>query len=227
MDALSLGEHSLDPDCSTGNREPITVAFVNNMPDAAVRSSERQFCGLLKAGADGLDVEVRNYVCRDVPRSEIARQTFLQHYRNIEELFDGPVDGLIVTGAEPRGSTLTEEPFWPCLARLIDWAEDNTFSTIWSCLAAHAAAFRLSGVSRKPMPAKLSGLYECSKTLDHPLTAGAPQSWYVPHSRYNDLPVEELDGRDFQPITTIGAGLRYLCQTQQQHVCLFSGASRV
>ena len=206
-----------------GSGERLTIAFVNNMPDAAVRSSERQFCGLLKAAAGGLDVDVKNYVCADVPRTEIARQTFLQNYRNLEELFDEPVDGLIVTGAEPRAASIDGEPYWPSLARLIDWAGANTVSTIWSCLAAHAAVYRLSGIARKPMGAKLSGLYECSKTLDHSLTAGTPQSWRVPHSRYNDLRAEELMAADFQPITTMNAGFDTFISLQGSLFVFFQG----
>ncbi len=223
MDGVYLSKHSLDADYGTGNADNITIAFVNNMPDAAVRSSERQFYGLLKAGAGGIELDLRGYVCLDVPRSDIARQTFLQNYRDIEELFDGPVDGLIVTGAEPRGASLPEEPFWPCLARLVDWAEQNTISAIWSCLAAHAAAFRLSGVARKPMPDKLSGLYECSKTISHLLTAETPQSWRVPHSRYNDLPAEELQESGFQPVTSIGAWLDTFVNQNNSMFVFFQG----
>jgi homoserine O-succinyltransferase len=223
MGALSREEHSKGVNRCMGSGERVSIAFVNNMPDAAIRSSERQFYGLLKAASGDLDVDVRRYTCPDVPRTEGAREAFLQHYSDIDELFDSPVDGLIVTGAEPRSASLTEEPFWPSLARLIDWADGNTISTIWSCLAAHAAVFRLSGVARRPMATKLSGLYECTKALDHPLTAGTPQSWRVPHSRCNDLPVAELNSEGFQPIVTIGAGIDTFISRRSSMFLFFQG----
>src|SRR6516165_3114202 len=120
-----------------GDGSRVVIAFVNNMPDAAIRSSERQFRGLLQAAAGGFEVVLKGYYCPEIPRSDVARTTFLQPYQEVNELWTSQIDGLIVTGAEPRADNITDEPFWPLLARLIDWAEENTVSAIWSCLAAH------------------------------------------------------------------------------------------
>ena len=101
----SLGEQSQITDPSAGNAERISIAFVNNMPDTAIRSSERQFYGLLKSASGIIDIDVTGYACMDVPRSDSARETLRKHYRDAEELFEGRVDGLIVTGAEPSSWT--------------------------------------------------------------------------------------------------------------------------
>lgn len=219
----SQQEQSQDINRSAENADRLSIAFVNNMPDAAIRSSERQFHGLLKAASGDLDVEMRRYVCMDAPRSDNAKETLLKHYRDVEELFDGHADGLIVTGAEPRSASLTEESCWPCLARLVDWAERNTLSAIWSCLAAHAAVYRLSGIERRRMASKLSGLYECKKALDHPLTAGMPESWRAPHSRFYDLAPAELPPEDFHPIVTVGAGLDTAVSRRSSMFVFFQG----
>src|SRR6516165_8889898 len=121
----------------------IVIGLVNNMPDPAIRATERQFGNLINAAAGNLDVKLRYFSLPDVPRSESARATFLRFYEDIDELWKGGVDGLIVTGAEPQTPELAHEPYWPALTRLIDWAEDNTISTIWSCLAAHAAVLHI------------------------------------------------------------------------------------
>ena len=223
MDVSVLEKGSQDPAYFTGQSDRVVIAFVNNMPDAAIRSSERQFKGLLQAGAGDFEVELKGFICPGIPRSDIARATFLQSYSDLEELWDSKIDGLIVTGAEPLASSISEEPFWPALADLIDWARENTVSTIWSCLAAHAAVYRLSGVSRRHMGRKLSGLFECSKSLEHPLVAGAPQKWLVPHSRYNDLPESELLSQDFLPLTTIGAGLDTFIRQDESLFVFFQG----
>ena len=63
------------------------------------------------------------------------------------------MDALIITGAEPRAEAICdEEPYWPALTRLIDWAEIGTISTLFSCLAAHAAVLHLDGIKRRPLP---------------------------------------------------------------------------
>ena len=51
------------------------------------------------------------------------------------------LDGLIVTGNEPKSKSLKDEPYWPALSQVIDWVRVHTYSTICSCRAAHAAVF--------------------------------------------------------------------------------------
>ncbi len=84
-------------------------------------------------------------------------------YADIADLGRLHIDGLIVTGAEPIAATLPEEPFWNDLTAIIDWAEANTRSAIWSCLAAHAAVLHLDGIERQRLDAKCSGIYDCAK----------------------------------------------------------------
>ena len=67
------------------------------------------------------------------------RRELAGRYRDIAELWDTPLDGLIVTATEPPAPRLQDEPYWPALTQLVDWARENTASTVWSCLAAHAA----------------------------------------------------------------------------------------
>src|SRR5271166_3172312 len=138
--------------------DSIVIGLVNNMPDAALRTTEGQFRALLSASAFGGSVCLRSFFLRDVPRSDRARSYLQQYHEPIANLWENPVDGLIVTGSEPRAPLLTDGPYWDSLARLVDWAEDHTVSTIWSCLAAHAAVLHLDGVHCQPLGGKLSGV---------------------------------------------------------------------
>ncbi len=130
---------------------------------------------------------------------------------------------MIVTGAEPRADNLAEEPCWPLLSRLADWAEENAISTLWSCLAAHAAVYHLSGVSRTPLAKKKSGLFECTPLPNHPLTAGLPESWLSPHSRQNELPEAELLEKGFQPLIKIPEGLDTFMMERKSLFIFFQG----
>ena len=42
----------------------------------------------------------------DVPRADATRTELADRYRDIAELWDTPLDGLIVTGTEPRAARL-------------------------------------------------------------------------------------------------------------------------
>ena len=181
-----------------GAGDSIVIGLVNNMPDAALRTTEGQFRSLLSASALGGSVRLRTFFLPDVPRSDRAKSYLQQCYEPIANLWENPVDGLVVTGTEPRAPALTDEPYWDSLARLVDWAEDHTVSTIWSCLAAHAAVLHLDGVHRQPLGGKLSGVFGCRKINQHPILAGVPTSWRVPHSRYNGLAGNHLGERGYQ-----------------------------
>jgi homoserine O-succinyltransferase/O-acetyltransferase len=112
-------------------------------------------------------------------------------------MFADRLDGLIVTGTEPRAPMLSDEPYWPTMTKVVDWAEDHTTSTIWSCLAAHAAVLHQDGIQRRRLGEKLSGVFECEKVADHEILSACPPQWCVPHSRYNDLSERELVSKGY------------------------------
>ena len=177
--------------------EPLTIGLVNNMPDAAFWSTEKQFIRLLSS-AEALLFRLRRFTLPEIPRSPAVAAYVTEHYEDIGVLWDDHLDGLIVTGTQPRQPNLTDEPYWRTLSRLVAWAEDRTYSSIWSCLAAHAAVRCLDGIDRQLLPRKLSGLYECAIAGDDGLMAFLPGHWQIPHSRYNGLQEDALTARGYQ-----------------------------
>jgi homoserine O-succinyltransferase len=181
-----------------GERDALVIGLVNNMPDAALESTEKQFRNLLGAASSGMPVRLRLLALPEVPRSNASRAQIAERYEDIAAVADEHMDGLIVTGTEPRALSLREEPFWPALGRLIDWADEHTASTIWSCLAAHAAVLYLDGIERRAFPRKLSGVFKCEKLADHGLVKEQPSKWFVPHSRHNGLAEDMLAARGYR-----------------------------
>jgi len=170
----------------------LTIGLVNNMPDTAVEATERQFLDLIRAATADVVVCLKLFSVPEVPRADRVRENLAERYRDISELCDARLDGLIVTGAEPRAAMLEDEPYWPTLAKLVAWARENTASTIWSCLAAHAAVLQADGIERKPLKEKQSGVFDCEVVAAHALMIGVPSRLRVPHSRYNGLPEPAL-----------------------------------
>lgn len=192
MPLLSFDPVAREPQLHSGDDQPIVIGLVNNMPSAALRITELQFCSLLSAAAGNIPVRLRLFYLPEIPRRDSERSFIDYGYKEIGELWAAHVDGLIVTGTEPRAAALVDEPYWPTLTKLVDWAEDHTVSTIWSCLAAHAAVLHIDGIHRCALGEKLSGIFECTKAENHTLMVSAPSRWRVPHSRYNGLPEEAL-----------------------------------
>jgi len=185
----------------SGERHHLVIGLVNNMPDGALDSTERQFRGLLHAASDNLSMSLRYFSLPGLPRGPQGQDYVSQRYENISELWSRPLDGLIVTGTEPRATLLEDEPYWPALRDLVDQVNDHAITTIWSCLAAHAAVFHMDGIRRRPLREKLSGVFECRKTIDHEIVAHAPSRWCVPHSRENELPEEELTSKGYRVVS--------------------------
>ena len=189
-----------------GETAVINVGLINNMPDAALQATERQFFSLLEAAAGSILVRLRLYSLPDVPRTEFGHQHVADRYWSIDDLWDSDLDGLIVTGREPQAADLREEPYWKTLTQVIDWAEDHTISSIWSCLVAHAALLHIDGIDRNPLGEKRFGLYECAKILDHPIMDGIPGSVPLPHSRWNDIQESNLTARGYDVLARSVSG---------------------
>ena len=173
-------------------RGRIDVGLVNNMPDGALKATERQFARLLAAASGSADVRLHLFALPGVPRGPEASGYIAARYGDLADLERRRLDGLIVTGAEPVAPSLTDEPYWASLTRVVDWAEHNTASTVWSCLAAHAAVLHLDGVARRRLPQKRFGLFDCASVAAEGLFDGAPPGMRIPHSRWNDLAEGDL-----------------------------------
>jgi homoserine O-succinyltransferase/O-acetyltransferase len=187
-----------------GNRvspECIEIGLVNNMPDAALRATERQFIDLLSAAAGDRVVRLHFFALAEIPRGDAEGARLRAAYAGTGELATIRLDGLIVTGCEPRAERLTDEPYWNSLADVVDWAEHNTVSTIWSCLAAHAAVLHLDGIDRRRLAKKRSGVFDCHAVADDPLLADVRTLLPVSHSRWNDLPERELTAHGYRVLT--------------------------
>jgi homoserine O-succinyltransferase/O-acetyltransferase len=179
----------------------LTIGLINNMPDSALQATERQFMRLLAAASGNNRVHFHCFSLPSVNRLPPAKWRVDTQYRDIADLDRVRIDGLIVTGAEPNAATLLEEPFWEDLTNIIDWAEANTRSTIWSCLAGHAAVLHCDGIARQRLETKCSGVYDCSKVTDDWLTANVPSSVKVAHSRVNELRASDLAAHGYQVLT--------------------------
>src|SRR5580692_1821942 len=127
----------------------LRIGLINNMPDAALQATERQFATLLGSAADGIPVRLSLYALPDVPRNYEGRLHIERYYSGLEDMWSDGLDALIVTGREPRTQNLMAEPYWRSLTEVLEWAKENTHSTVWSCLAAHAAVLHSDGLARR------------------------------------------------------------------------------
>lgn len=179
----------------------LTIGLINNMGDGALEATERQFLSLLESASEGVTVELSLYALPGVSRNEFGTSHIAKFYSGTETLWGKSLDGIIVTGREPLSPNLRDEPYWESFTKVLEWAKDNTYATVWSCLAAHAAALYMDGIGRVRSANKLFGVFDCQRVSDHPLAEGTSSSFRLPHSRWNGLPEDALKGSGYSILT--------------------------
>jgi homoserine O-succinyltransferase len=202
----------------------LTIGLINNMPDAALKATERQFMKLLQAAAGPRRIRFHCFSLPTVKRSPEAKWHVESEYCDLSDLRRQRFDGLIVTGAEPIAAELRQEPYWHDLTELIDWAKTNTRSTIWSCLAAHAAVLHLDGIERRRLPAKCHGVFDCEPVTPDTLTRDTPIPLKVSHSRLNEIAERDLAEAGYQVLTrSAEAGVDIFARRYASRFVFFQG----
>ena len=181
--------------------EPLRIALINNMPDSALEDTEVQFFELLESAAGEIPVSLKLYSLPELPRGEAGEQHLRNFYHGIGELLKSRFDGMIMTGTEPRQPDLRNEPYWPALAEVLEWAERNTASTVLSCLAAHAGVLHSDGIPRTGSATSSLAYSNTRKLGDHALTSNAGDMMRIPHSRWNEVRADALTARGYEVLT--------------------------
>lgn len=198
------------------------MGLVNNMPDAALAGTERQFAQLFIGAASGLTIRFSFFALEGIARSG-AGQEYLahNHYRSVRDLTGASLDALVITGTEPKRPLLEEEPYWLELTHLFDWLEREGPPAMLSCLAAHAAVQHLDGVERRRLPEKSFGMFSHVKAAGSPLTAGLAPETYVAHSRWNEVSAAELMRSGYRILTYAPAAGADLFVREARNTWLF------
>jgi homoserine O-succinyltransferase/O-acetyltransferase len=185
-------------DHQPGRSGHLDVAFVNNMADGARSGSERQFVRLLRAASGRATLAVHRY------RGGLGAPTLGsvddQGYAPLAALYHGRPDAVVVTGCEPSMERLADEPFWPELLHLLDWIADRNVPAFLSCLSAHAALLAYEGIERRRLPAKCTGVFRQCVDQTRPLGHDLHDPLVMPHSRYNDVALDEVSRAGYDPI---------------------------
>jgi homoserine O-succinyltransferase len=203
----SLWAEKINPRAATIDKaaEWVSLALINNMPDAALEDTEIQFFDLLDSASGDIPVLLKLYSLKGVQRTDRGQRHLNEFYFSSEQLWNDRFDAVIITGTEPRQADLRQEPYWSALAEVFDWAERNTFSAVLSCLAAHAGVLHSDGIQRYRLSDKQFGVFAFAKTAEHALTAGVDLVRF-PHSRWNEVRADELAASGYTVLTQSAEG---------------------
>ena len=187
------------------------VGVLNMMPDAALAATERQFFRLVGESNPIAQFYMHPFTLHELPRGRQAQAHIERYYDTFEQIREGGLDALIITGANVTHPDLSQESFWEPLREVFEWAHGNVTSMLCSCLATHAAMQFRHGQRRSPLPAKRWGVFPHRLLrTDHPLVNDVNTLFDVPNSRFNNITAEQF--RD--------AGLHVLVESENGEVHL-------
>ena len=186
------------------------VGLMNNMPDAALEPTERQFLRLIGDCNGIIQFFVYPFSFSEIPRNDKARAHIRRYYFDFEELKEAGLDALIISGANPVCARLSDESFWDPLCRVLDWAKESVTSTLCACLATHAALNYFHAIERQPLISKRWGVFSNRVSRVHPLVRDVNSRFDVPHSRWNEIYSKQM----------IDAGLLVLVESEEAGVHL-------
>ena len=170
------------------------IGFLNMMPDAALRATEHQFIRLVGASNQIAQFYVYPFSIPEMERGPDALRHIAEYYFDFSDLQEQGLDALIISGANPVDPVLENEAFWDPLMRVVDWASNNVASVLCSCLATHALVKFSHGIERQRLPRKKWGVFSHTiSSPEHPLTWEINTRFDAPHSRYNDVSVEQFE----------------------------------
>lgn len=201
------------------------IGFLNMMPDAALRATERQFIRLVGSCNRIAQFYVYPFSLPALNRSEAAAEYVDRHYSDFETLQKQGLDALIITGANVANPSLPEEAFWAPLIEVVQWAEKNVASILCSCLATHALLKHFHGIDRRPLPTKRWGVYSHRVAEpEHPLLREINTRFDAPHSRYNDVSREQLEANQLTVLADSDTGGVHMAVSQDQfRIVYFQG----
>jgi homoserine O-succinyltransferase len=221
---MNLRQGRFAPEFDERSSKCLRVGLINNMPDAALKATERQFLSLLESASEGMSIHLSLYALPGIPRDQASRQHLSGSYSSLEGLWKSSFDGFIVTGREPLSLDLRDEPYWRSFTRVLEWAQENTCSTVWSCLAAHAAILHMDDIRRVKSNEKVFGVFENMRVSPHGLTVDLPTRFSIPHSRWNGIREERLVDSGYSVLSrSEAAGVDTFIKQQKSLFVFFQG----
>lgn len=172
---------------------PLNILLLNLMP--VKETTEVQLLRLIGNTALQIDVTLLH------PKSHISKTTPMKHmiafYRTFEEVKDKTFDGLIITGAPIEHLEFEQVNYWEELKQIMEWSKENVTSTLHICWGAQAGLYYHYGVQKYNLPKKMFGIFE-HRVLkkDSLLMRGFDDIFYVPHSRYTGVRIDDNPNLD-------------------------------
>ncbi|MDR1015190.1 MAG: homoserine O-succinyltransferase [Coriobacteriales bacterium] len=188
---------------ATQDIRPLEIAIVNLMPTKV--ATETQLLRLLS------NTPLQIHVTLVSIGGHVSRNTAAGHmeafYRDSRSIRDACFDGLIVTGAPVETLPFRDVDYWDELVSVLDWAQENVYSSLFICWGVNAALHHFYGIEKRRLDRKLFGIFPLRHRDEGAsrLLLGLDDPFFMPQSRYTTVLPE-----DVEPV-----GLRVLAESPE------------
>jgi len=169
---------------------PLKVAILNLMPTKI--QTEIQLLRLLGNSALQVDVTLLHTASHDSKNT--ASEHLINHYSSFAQVRRRKFDGLIITGAPVEQLPFEQVDYWSELKDIMNWAQENVFSTLNICWGAQAGLYHKFGVPKYPLNEKKFGVfYHRVKEKHNRLMRGFDDEFLAPHSRHTEIRRSDIE----------------------------------
>ena len=173
----------------TQDIRPLQILLLNLMPTKI--ETETQLARVL--GNTPIQIELELIA----PSGHVSKNTSQAHmlafYKSFDEVRDRTFDGLVITGAPVENLPFEEVDYWPELCEIMEWSKTHVHSTLHICWGAQAGLYYHYGIPKYSLPQKLFGVFpHVALKAQSPLFRGFDDIFYVPHSRYTENRLEDI-----------------------------------
>ncbi|MFW6364153.1 MAG: homoserine O-acetyltransferase MetA [Spirochaeta sp.] len=171
---------------------PLRIAIVNLMPTKI--ATETQLLRLLSNTPLQVDIDLVHTASHESKNTD--PEHLERFYTSFEHIRRNRYDGMIITGAPVETIPFEDVDYWDELAAIMDYSRSNVCATLHICWGAQAGLYHHYGIQKYRMPEKLFGVYMHQRHADHlPLFRGFDEWFPIPHSRYTDMHLEDVEAR--------------------------------
>lgn len=171
---------------------PLKIAILNLMPLKIVTETQILRCLSNTPLQIEIDlVQTRTYHSKNTPEDHL-----LTFYKTFQDIRDKKYDGFIITGAPVELMNFEEVEYWDELCEIMTWTRAHVHSTLHICWGAQAGLYYHYGIPKYSLPKKLFGVFPHKAVRPQsPLFRGFDDVFYVPHSRYTENRLEDIQAR--------------------------------
>ena len=168
---------------------PLEILILNLMP--LKEDTETQ---LLRALSNTpLQVECTYMTMSTHESTHTSASHLNKFYVTFPEIRKKHFDGMIITGAPVENLDFTDVDYWDELCQIMEWTKTHVHSTLHICWGAQAGLYYHYQIPKYDLGKKLFGVFPHRVVrTQSPLFRGFDDIFYIPHSRYTENRLEDI-----------------------------------